>query len=161
MNLKPPKIERGRAKMLAGLRRHHSFAGASRSVPDQWSAFRRLDRLPRQIGETVYGAMCAYDAVQERFEYLAGVEVSTFEALDDSIGRMRVPAQWYAVFTHSGHVSGLQAMWGVVWNAWLPRSGYTPAPTPDFELYDERFDPETGAGKIEIWFPLVEGCNHR
>ena len=35
-----------------------------------------------------------------------------------------------------------------------PTSGLKPAPTPDFERYDERFNPTAGEGPIEIWFPI-------
>jgi AraC family transcriptional regulator len=37
---------------------------------------------------------------------------------------------------------------------WLPGSAFEDAETPAFELYDHRFDPETGAGGFEIWFPV-------
>jgi AraC family transcriptional regulator len=56
--------------------------------------------------------------------------------------------------THSGHISGLRATWDAIWNQWLPASGLETADTPDFELYDERFDRATGLGAIEIWFPI-------
>jgi AraC family transcriptional regulator len=38
---------------------------------------------------------------------LAGVEVEAFDGLPHQLGRMRVPAQRYAVFTHRGHVAGV------------------------------------------------------
>ena len=91
------------------------------------------------------------------FEYMSGYEVASFDALPHDLGRMRVPVQRYAVFEHGGHVSGLRATWDAIWREWLPRSGQTPADTPDFELYDERFDPATGLGVIEIWFPVEGG----
>ena len=37
----------------------------------------------------------------------------------------------------------------------LPDAGLTPAKTPDFELYDQRFDARTGNGTVEIWIPLA------
>jgi predicted transcriptional regulator YdeE len=57
----------------------------------------------------------------------------------------------YAVFTHHGHVSTLHTTWDAIWHEWLPRSGYRMANTPEFERYDERFDPRTGSGTIEVW----------
>ena len=33
---------------------------------------------------------------------------------------------------------------------WLPISGLRSASTPDFELYDDRFDGATGDGGVEI-----------
>ena len=140
--------------LLAGLRRHHGFAESGRTIPEQWLAFQALGRLPGQRADVAYGVVCQSDRARETFEYMSGVEVDAFDALPPAVGRMRVPAQRYAVFTHEGHVAGLRATWGAIWEEWLPRSGVTPANTPDFERYDERFDPRTGSGVVEIWFPI-------
>jgi AraC family transcriptional regulator len=42
-----------------------------------------------------------------------------------------------------------------VWAHWLPSSRVTDVAAPDFELYDERWDPETDDGEIDIWVPIV------
>jgi AraC family transcriptional regulator len=120
-------------------------------VPEQWRRFRELG-LHDARGNRAFGAICGTSA--DRFEYLAGVEVESFDGLPDQLGRMRVPAQKYAVFTHDGHVSQLGATWRHIWQEWLPASGYQDAETPPFELYGERFDPDTGEGGFEIWFPI-------
>ena len=64
---------------------------------------------------------------------------------------MRVPAVRYAVFLHEGNVATIQATWRQIFSTWLPNSGVRSANTPDFELYDERFDGATGDGGVEIW----------
>jgi ribosomal protein S18 acetylase RimI-like enzyme len=99
--------------------------------------------------------VCGSDQAARTFEYMCGVEVAAFDAIPRELGRMRVPAQRYAVFTHRGHVAALRATWDAIWREWLPRSGEHPANTPDFERYDARFDPQTGSGEIEIWFPVA------
>jgi AraC family transcriptional regulator len=43
-----------------------------------------------------------------------------------------------------------------VWGTWLPASRYRHVASPDFELYDERWDPTTGEGEIDIWVPIAE-----
>jgi len=43
-----------------------------------------------------------------------------------------------------------------VWGEWLPASPYTHVATPDFEWYDERWSPETGAGEIDLYVPIAE-----
>ena len=35
-------------------------------------------------------------------------------------------------------------------------AGFRSANTPDFELYDERFDGATGDGGVEIWLGIAE-----
>ena len=142
--------------LLAGLRRHHTFSAAATTIPAQWQEFRRLGRLPGQQGTTAYGVICGTTPEQQTFEYMCGAEVAAFEAVPRELGRMRIPAQRYAVFTHRGHVSALRATWDAVWHDWLPRAGHRAANTPDFEAYDPaRFDPETGTGEFEIWFPIA------
>lgn len=144
-------VERG-AMLLAGLRRVHTFGGAVRSIPEQWQAFREQGTLPGQQGTAAYGVMCGADPQAQTFEYMTGAEVASFEPLPPGeYGRMRVPAQRYAVFTHRGPVTTLHATWDAIWNDWLPRSEYRMANTPEFEVYDAGFDPRTGSGVIEVW----------
>jgi AraC family transcriptional regulator len=44
----------------------------------------------------------------------------------------------------------------MIWNQWLPASGLRAADAPNFERYDEKFDPLTGNGGLEIWLPVRE-----
>ena len=141
--------------LLAGLRVHHAFAESPTTIPPQWAQFERLLPLPGQVGATTYGAMCGTDHAAQRFEYMTAVEVERFEELPPGIGKMRVPAAHYAVFSHRGHVSELRGVWEAIWSRWVPTCGYKPAPTPDFERYGEGFDPVTKTGDMEIWFPVV------
>jgi AraC family transcriptional regulator len=67
---------------------------------------------------------------------------------------VRIPAQRYAVFSHRDHVSRIRAAFYTIWNRWLPASNHEHADAPDFERYDERFDPRTGTGTVEIWLPV-------
>jgi AraC family transcriptional regulator len=147
-----PRYETLPPMLLAGDRRHHKFADFLKTVDEQWREFRHGGPIPERCSDVFYGAMC--QTYQEGFEYMCAVEVSSFEGLAADIGRMRVPEQEYAVFTHRGKASDLPTTWAAIWGDWLPGSGRTPANTPDFEKYGEEFDAETGTGLIEIWFPV-------
>jgi AraC family transcriptional regulator len=153
----PIRFAEGRAMLVAGLRRLHAFTEAGESIPAQWRDLQALVPLPGQQGHTAYGVVCGASHDTGTFEYMSGHEVASFDGLPPQLGRMRVPVQRYAVFEHEGHVSELRATWDAIWSEWLPRSGETPADTPDFERYDERYDPATGQGVIEIWFPVGGG----
>jgi AraC family transcriptional regulator len=153
--MEPDRIVEGRAMLMAGLRRVHTFSGAARSIPEQWQALREMGTLPGQQGTEMYGVMCGADPAAQTFEYMTGVEVASFDALPPGTGRMRITAQRYAVFIHPGHVTTLHTTWDAIWNDWLPRSEYRMANTPEFERYDERFDPRTGAGVIEVWASII------
>jgi AraC family transcriptional regulator len=151
MNDSFDRFESAPAMLVAGLRRQHAMSEAPASIPRQWSDFMQLD-LPAVNAQRAVGAYCSMSA--DGFEYLTGVEVEGFDDLPDDVGRMRIPAQDYAVFVHDGHVSEIGRTWQGIWKDWLPGSGYEDADTPPFELYDERFDPATGEGGFEIWFPV-------
>jgi predicted transcriptional regulator YdeE len=149
--LEPLRYVQGRPMLLAGVRRHHTFAGMAKGIPIQWEDFLKLGPLPTQVGTTAYGAICGGDPKTELMEYMCAVEVQSFDAVPKELGRMRVPAVRYAVFLHEGNVATIQATWKQIFSTWLPNSGMRSANTPDFELYDERFDGATGDGGVEIW----------
>ena len=92
------------------------------------------------------------DMANHRFEYLSGYEVEDFASVPADIGRMIVPRAHYAVFALDT-VADIRSFWQEVFQTWLPTSGYKSAHTPDFERYDERFNPIT-RGPLEIWFPI-------
>jgi len=69
---------------------------------------------------------------------------------------LTVPANRHAVFTHFGHISRLPDTVKQIWGHWLPSAPYRHVAAPDFELYDERWNPTTGEGDIDIWVPIAE-----
>jgi predicted transcriptional regulator YdeE len=137
--------------LLAGIRRKHTFGRMAEDIPSQWEDFTKLGELPGQVGTVAYGAICGGDPKTQTMEYLCAVEVRSFDAVPKELGRMRVPAVRYAVFLHEGNVATIQSTWKAIVATWLPGSGMRSAETPDFELYDERFDAATGDGGVEIW----------
>ena len=72
------------------------------------------------------------------------------------LGRMRVQAQDYAVFRHRENVTSIRTTWEGAYK-WLQESTrYESAHKPDFEVYDESFDPLTGQGGVEIRIAVSE-----
>jgi AraC family transcriptional regulator len=138
---------------LAGIRRFHTFATAPETIPPQWNEFNALSLPGRKETEVSYGATCQMDMPNQRFEYLSGYEVPSFEDIPADIGRMIVPAADYAVFPLDS-VKDIPPFWQSVFQTWLPTSGVKPANSPNFERYDHRFDPIT-RGPLEIWFPIA------
>ena len=152
--LKVLRYEQGRPMLFAGIRRKHTFATMGQDIPRQWDDFLKLGKLPGQVGTTGYGAICGGDPKTQTMEYMCAYEVQSFDALPKELGRMRVPAVRYAVFLHEGNVATIQSTWQKIF-AWLPSSGMQSANTPDFEVYDERFDGATGDGGVEIWLGVT------
>jgi AraC family transcriptional regulator len=154
--LKAPRIAAGQPMCLAGIRQQHTFADATQTISLQWEAFRQLGPIDGAISTTTYGVICGNDVAAQTFEYMCAIAVPDFESVAADLGRVAIAPQQYAVFTHEGDISSLQETWNSIWNEWLPASGYLPADVPDFEVYDDRFDPKTGLGLIEIWFPIED-----
>jgi AraC family transcriptional regulator len=140
--------------LLGGLRREHFYSSAARTIPVHWEDFHSLGVIPGHIGTRFFGVICGNMPEKHAFEYMCAIEVADLAALPAHVHRMRVPENHYAVFEHTAHVSSLSATWNAIWNEWLPRSGYTGVHAPDFEVYDERYNPKTGSGGIEIWYPV-------
>jgi len=154
VTLEPPRFEDGRALLIAGLGARYTFA-TSEGIPAQWQRFApQIGNVPGQVGQTTYGVCCNADDAGG-FDYICGVEVSSFADLPDGLARVRIAARRYAVFSHRDHISTIRATVYTIWNKWLPASGHQVADAPDFERYDmAEFDPRTGTGLVEIWIPL-------
>jgi AraC family transcriptional regulator len=154
-NLQTPRFETGKPLLVAGLGgRYSSENGAG--IPGQWHRFHQsVANIPGRIGKVAYGVCCNGDD-SGNFDYIAGVEVSDFSDLPREFSRVRIPEQRYAVFTHADHISTIRRTVNTIWNHWLPRSGLKAADAPSFERYDEKFDPVTGDGGLEIWVPVKE-----
>lgn len=151
-SISPDRFEVGRPMLLGGLRQRHDFAAAGIGIAGQWRQFMSRAELPGRIGSNRYGVMCGSDSTG--IEYLCGVEVESLAGLLEGTGRIRLPAQRYAVFAHHRPVSALQSTWLQILD-WLSSGSHESARTPDFELYGPLADPLTAVGGIEVWVGVV------
>jgi len=149
----PPRFETGKAMLVAGLGERVSTDNGA-GIPALWHRFHQhVQDYPGRVGQVAYGVCCNGDDAGN-FDYIAGVEVIDFTDLPRDFSRVRIPEQRYAVFTHSEHISTIRRTIITAWNHWSPSSGHKPADAPNFERYDEKFDPATGNGGLEIWVPI-------
>ncbi|GGI19259.1 AraC family transcriptional regulator [Bradyrhizobium guangdongense] len=154
-NLKAPRFETAKAFLVAGPAERISCDNGA-AIPGLWQRFHQeVADIPARIGKLAYGVCCNGDDAGN-LDYIAGVEVADFSGLPRRFGRIRIPEQRYAVFTHSEHISSIRRTVSAIWNQWLPASGLNAADAPNFERYDETFDPVTGNGGLEIWLPVRE-----
>ncbi len=152
-NLATPRFEISRPLLVAGVGERYNHENGA-GIPSQWQRFHQsVDDISGRIGKVAYGVCCNGDDAGN-FDYIAGVEVSDFSDLPRPFFRVRIPEQRYAVFTHRDHISTVRSTVNTIWNQWLPASGLTVADAPNFERYDENFDPLTGNGGFEIWVPV-------
>jgi AraC family transcriptional regulator len=157
VNLKAPRIVNGPSLLIAGMGERYS-AETSAKIPAQWQRFApHLGHIPGQVNtrdkHVSYGVCCNMDE-EGNIEYICGVEVRDFNLTPADWSRIRIPEQRYAVFTHEGHISLIRSTWQTIFNHALPQAELTITDGPSFERYDERFNPATGMGGLEIWIPI-------
>jgi predicted transcriptional regulator YdeE len=155
LGLSVPTLRNGPDLLVAGLNASYG-KGTRSSIPQQWERLApHLGKVPGQVGQDAYG-VCHATGPDGRFEYLAGVAVSSPDRLPEGFTTLKVDAGRYAVFTHPGHVSTLPATIDTIWTRWAPDCGLPIARgAPCFERYTPEFDPGTGLGGMEVWIPLA------
>jgi predicted transcriptional regulator YdeE len=154
LGLPAPTFRQGLELLIAGLNESYSPDTRPR-IPQQWERLApHLGRVPGQVGSDAYG-VCHASGPDCKFEYLAGVAVSSPGRLPEGFTMVKVDARRYAVFTHPGHVSALPATIDAIWTKWVPDCGLPVAhAAPCLERYTPEFDPRTGLGGMEVWIPL-------
>jgi AraC family transcriptional regulator len=100
-----------------------------------------------------YGVMGNYDEATGEFDYVAGCEVKSTATVPADMTRWDVPAQKYAVFACTLPTMG--DAYNFAYQQWLPQSGYRHAGSPEFELYDEKFNPQDPTATMYIYVPIV------
>jgi predicted transcriptional regulator YdeE/DNA-binding transcriptional MerR regulator len=154
-----PKIVNKPAFTVVGL----PFTGRVSSAPyensDQnneigkvWDEFNiRHGEIPHVCGPA-YGVCFANPNDQEPW-YIAGAEVERVEEVPAGMMSISVPAQRYAVFPCT--LQTLGETYRYICEAWQPQSGYEHADAPDFEYYDQEFDPANPQQmKLSVYWPI-------
>jgi predicted transcriptional regulator YdeE len=130
------------------------FEGSDQNneIGKAWDEFnRRVGEIPH-ISGPVYGVCFAMPNDKEPW-YIAGIEVTRAEDVPAGMMSMTVPAQRYAVFPCT--LETLGATYRYITEEWQPQSGYTHAAGPDFECYDQDFDPANPrAMKLSVYWPI-------
>lgn len=117
-----------------------------------WDEFNRRYAEIKHICGPAYGLCFGMPNAQEPW-YIAGAEVADVADLPAGMMSMAVPAQKYAVFPCT--LGTLGATYRYITEEWQPRAGFEHAPAPDFELYDQEFDPnDPQHGKLSVYWPI-------
>ncbi len=124
-------------------------------IPSLWQTFNeRVVEVTAVSDAAAYG-VCLAAGDDGRFRYVAGVESEKGATAPKGMEKVSITAGRYAVFTHVGHISTIGNTVYTIWNKSLSDLGLHPQLAPDFERYDNRFDPKTGRGSVEIWIPVT------
>jgi AraC family transcriptional regulator len=148
--LPKPKFRDRAAFLLAGTLQTHANVDVPRTIPVQWGDFFALDVPEIHTSTVQYGVVVRGD--EEAIDYMVAIEVPNFDGVN-APHTETIPAAHYAVFTING-LAHIGEHWMNICGSWMPTSGYKQAASPAFERYDDRYDPETKTGAIEIWMPV-------
>ena len=154
LGLPTPTFQQGSDVLIAGLTapmagtRVRGSRSSGSGSPRTWAKCRA------RLGDDAYGVCLASDR-DSRFEYLAGVAVSSPDRLSDGFTTIKVDARRYAVFAHAGHVLSLRVTIDTIWTKWAPDCGlHIARGVPCLQRYTHEFDPGKGLGGMEVWIPL-------
>lgn len=145
------KIESKPAFTVVGLKYHGK--NENNEIPQLWGKMSpRWREIPARVNDQhVYG-ICGNMEEDGAFSYVAGVEVSATDALPEGMVAWEIPAGQYAVFPCTLKTIG--ETYKYAFETWLPASEYNHHPAPDFEYYDETFNPDDPASLLYIYIPL-------
>ena len=151
------RIERRPAFHVLGLEDRFTKA-TTKDIPALWGRFvPRMGEVVGCDGDVTYGVCRATTPnpdAESPFLYAVCVEVPALGTIPPDWVGFTIPANTYAVFTHHGHISAIGETIEAIWGQALEDAGLTHVQAPDFEVYDERWDAETGMGDVDIWIPI-------
>jgi len=152
-----PIIKEKDSFMVVGMKDNFTHE-TSGNIPQLWDKFvPHIETIPNKTGNHYFG-VCEGDPNNinaENFTYMACVEVNNLNTIPDGMEGQIIEKQTYAVFTHKGSLDKLGETCNYIWGVWLPKSGHKYGAI-DFELYDERFDPDKRTGEMDIYVPILE-----
>ena len=125
-------------------------------IAEMWRQF--VPRIPeiKDISGPSYG-ICNPAREDGSFRYLAAMEVSSDESIPLGMESWDVPAQQYAVFPCT--LPTIRETYKYIFESWLPGSDYTYVQAPDFEFYDDDFDPQVPDSRLYIYIPIQSKSN--
>lgn len=90
----------------------------------------------------------------DKFVYVAALPVSEYGTKAADLVNCEISAGRYAVFTHKGPISQICHTVNYIWGTWLPTASVERREAPDFELYDQRFQPASEDSEFDIYIPI-------
>ena len=149
--MEPKIVERG-AFTVVGMK--YRGKNENNEIPQLWQALGpRTGEIEHMADDSAAYGICAnMDMDTGAFDYIAGFEVSSAEGVPEGMVAFEVPGGKYAVFTTT--LPQIGETFHNAYHTWLPQSGYQPRGGPEFELYDEQFDPQDPNSEFDLYIPI-------
>lgn len=128
--------------------------------PAVWRRFGPyIERIPNRVGSHTFGLNEVVDMVAGELVYAPAVEVSEIDDLPDGLFGKTLEGGRFAVFAvplSGGDIGAeFRRVYDFIYGAWAEENRPRLRAFYDFEVYDERFDPETLSGEASIWVPVT------
>jgi AraC family transcriptional regulator len=147
-----PKFETRKGFTVVGLK--YRGKNDKQQIPQLWRRLTpRFDQINNIVVQnTAYGVMGNMDNETGDFDYLAGFETKNTDNVPDGMSTWSLPEQTYAIFFCT--LPTLMVVLDHIYGSWLPESKYQRADGPEFELYDEKFDPQDDKSLMYLYIPV-------
>jgi AraC family transcriptional regulator len=123
-------------------------------IPQLWGRMGpRTGEIQNLVDDTAaYGISANMDMETGEFDYIAGFEVSNAEGVPEGMVAFEVPGGRYAVFSTT--LPKVGETFHNAYHTWLPQARHRPGGGPEFELYDQRFDPQDPDSEFDLYVPI-------
>lgn len=151
-----PRIVNMSQKILVG--KHLSMSMADNLTGQLWQSFMPVrNTISHKTGTDLFSLQLyppdyflAFDP-HTPFIKWAAIEVTEATNIPEGMEVLLVEEGLYAVFQHTGMGTEI---FSFIFNEWLPRSEYTLANRPHFELLGEKYKQGSADSEEEIWIPV-------
>ena len=116
-----------------------------------WGQFNQRMEEIKNVVDGAFG-VCGASEPDGTFKYVAGMAVSSYDKLPEEMTVWQVPEQQYAVFPTT--LPAVGETYRYAFETWLPQSGHEYTQGPDFEYYDEEFNPQDANSIFHIYVPI-------
>ncbi|HND08308.1 MAG TPA: AraC family transcriptional regulator, partial [Candidatus Obscuribacter sp.] len=158
INMEPVIVER-QEEYVVGM--GDSFAPkASIKIKALWDEFMKRSHEIEARSDLAYGVCTAKHPEIETKEgccmvYIAALPVQEDSEVPPGMVKVKLEGGEYARFTHRGPILEIGRTVDYIWGQWNPQAPYKRRNSADFELYDERFNPESAESEVDIYVPLT------
>lgn len=129
-------------------------------IPLLWNRFlNMMSTFTEHNKQKTFLGLCdhvpAYDPEKSEFAYMVCVEINQpLVHVPKGMITKTILKQDYIVFTHSGSSDTLDITYKYIYGTYFFKSSYELDDAPDFELYDDRYDPNSATSEIDIYIPV-------
>ena len=155
-NLKAPRFETGKPLLVAGIGERYNCEGGA-AIPGQWQRFHQISRQHSRQGSGRWpmasAAMATIPGISTTSPASRLPTSPTCRANSPACGFPSRNTRCSPTPSTSRPSAAPSTRSGITG---CRRPGMKAADAPSFERYDEKFDPSTGNGGLEIWIPVRE-----